>query len=69
MHFISYDRIGLSTKWTTRKQGGALVGYRVGDVDNDGVNELTIAAVLKQANVMDKMFAKASSRVVIYDLN
>jgi hypothetical protein len=40
------------------------VGYRIADVDHDGVQELVVASVTKQ----DRILATPNSRVVVYDL-
>ena len=64
LHFLSWDRAGLSVKWTTRKASGPIVGYKVDDVDHDGLPELVVASVTKTA----KMLIKPRSLVVVYDL-
>lgn len=64
VRFLTWDQVGLSPKWTTRKQGGPIVGYGVADVDHDGLQELVVASVNKQ----DRLLATPSSQVVVYDL-
>jgi TolB-like protein len=64
LHFLTGDSAGLSVKWTTRKAGGPITGYRVADVDHDGSQELVVAAVTKEA----KMLVEPRSQVVVYDL-
>jgi hypothetical protein len=64
LHFLTWNQAGLSLKWTTQKQAGPIVGYRIADVDHDGVQELVVASVTKQ----DRMFATPRSQVVVYDL-
>jgi len=64
LHFLTGDQGGLSLKWKSRRQPGAIVGYRVVDVDNDGLPELVIASVTKQ----EATFRKPRSQVVVYDL-
>ena len=64
LHFLSWDQAGLSKKWETRKQPGPIVGYRVADVDNDGLKELVIASVTKQKVTL----RKPQSQVVVYEL-
>jgi len=66
LHFLTWDQVGLSTKWTTKKQGGPITGYRVSDVDNDGVQELVVASVLEGEGIIG--FGKGRSQVVVYDL-
>ena len=64
LHFLTYDPAGLSVKWTTRKASGPIVGYRVADVDHDGLQELLITSVSKQKS----MLGTPRSQVVVYDL-
>ena len=64
LHFLTWNPAGLSLKWTTQKQSGPIVGYRIAEVDHDGVQELVVASVTKQ----DRMFATPHSRIVVYDL-
>ena len=64
LHFLAGDPAGLSVKWTTRKASGPIVGYKVDDVDHDGLQELVVASVTKTA----KMLIKPRSQVVVYDL-
>jgi TolB-like protein len=64
LQFLTGDPAGLSVKWTTRKAAGPIVGYRVADVDHDGLKELVVAAVTKEA----KMLIAPRSQVVVYDL-
>jgi hypothetical protein len=64
LHFLTGDQAGLSLKWTTKKASGPIVGYRVADLDHDGLQELVIASVTKEA----KMLIKPQSQIVVYDL-
>jgi hypothetical protein len=64
VNFMTLDQIGLSTKWATRKQTGPVVGYRVADMDKDGLPELVIASVMSEDHVM----GKPRSQIVMYDL-
>lgn len=64
LHFLTGDQGGLSLKWKTRRQPGPIVGYRMVDVDNDGLRELVIASVTRQGAT----FRKPRSQVVVYDL-
>ena len=64
LHFMTWDKVGLSTKWTSQKQPGPIVGYRVADVDHDGLMELVIASVTREDHVM----GKPRSQIVMYDL-
>jgi TolB-like protein len=65
LHFFIRDQTGISSKWTTKKLGGAMVGYVVADVDNDGLPELIIASVIREQRMIG---SDARSRIVVYDL-
>ncbi len=64
VHFMIWDKMGLRTKWTSRKLTGPVVGYRVSDVDGDGKQELVIASVMKESAVG----RKGKSKLVVFDL-
>ncbi|UCB48287.1 MAG: VCBS repeat-containing protein [Deltaproteobacteria bacterium] len=64
LHFLTWDQVGLSVKWTTQKQPGPIVSYRVSDLDHDGLPELVIASVSKEKH----MLGTPRSQVVVYDL-
>jgi hypothetical protein len=59
------DQIGLSTKWSTKKLGGALVGYVVADMDHDNLPELVVATVVTEERLVG---GDAKSRIIVYDL-
>lgn len=62
--FLTWDGASLSMKWETKKFGGPVVGYRVADVDNDGLPELVVCTVLKEAHIL----GSPRSQIVIYNL-
>ena len=64
VHFMTWDEVALSTKWTSQKLGGAVVGYRVDDVDHDGQPELVVSAVTGVGFLLER----PKSQVVVYDL-
>ena len=64
VHFMIWDGEGLSTRWTSQKLAGAVVGYRVDDLDHDGTPELAIAAVTQPR----LLFGKSRSQLVLYEL-
>jgi TolB-like protein len=49
VHFMDWDGAGLVTKWVTPKISGTIVGYKVGDLDNDGLQELIVASVTSES--------------------
>jgi hypothetical protein len=42
---LSWDNVGLSPKWRTRKFSGYISDYTLGDIDNDGTDELVFLLV------------------------
>jgi TolB-like protein len=42
---LSWDNVGLSPKWKTRKFSGYISDYTLGDIDNDGKDELVFLLV------------------------
>lgn len=42
---LSWDNVGLSPKWKTRKFSGYISDYTLGDIDNDGKEELVFILV------------------------
>ena len=42
---LSWDNVGLSPKWRTRKFSGYISDYTLGDIDNDGKDELVFLLV------------------------
>ena len=61
---MTWDGAGLNSQWTSQKLSGTVVGYRVADVDNDGLKELVVANVTSESYFVG--FPK--SRLVVYDL-
>jgi TolB-like protein len=64
LHFMTRDAAGFTTKWTTKKLGGAMVGYIVADMNGDKLPELVIATVTKEQRII----GDARSRIILYDL-
>ncbi|MBW2104363.1 MAG: hypothetical protein JRH05_17320, partial [Deltaproteobacteria bacterium] len=64
VHFLTWDGLSLSTEWQSQKMSGAVVGYRVADVDHDAKPELVIA-VVKQSEFS---MGEPRSQLVMYDL-
>jgi hypothetical protein len=62
---MTWDGIGLVSRWTSQKLPGAAVGYQVDDVDGDGLPELVVASVTGESYFM----GMARSQVVVYDLD
>ncbi len=51
---LSYDDIGAQLKWQTRNIGGYISDYVIGDLDNDGLNEIVLSTVAKNKSIMSK---------------
>lgn len=62
---LSWDGLGLSPIWSTKKLSGYICDFAVGDLDNDGKMEVVAAVVMKRS----RLFKKGSSAVVVYDLH
>ncbi len=65
VHFLKWDGLTLSEKLTSPKLPGAIVGYRIADLDNDKKRELVVAVVTKEGYLL----GKARSQVVVYQLD
>ena len=64
VHFMDWDEAGLISQYTSQKLSGTVVGYRVVDVDNDGLKELVVANVTSDSYFI----GLPKSRLVVYDL-
>jgi TolB-like protein len=63
--FLTWDGSGLHMKYKSKKLPGALVGYRLTDLDQDGRKELLTASVIAQDLGLVR---KPRSQIVIFDL-
>jgi hypothetical protein len=57
---LSYDDIGAQLKWQTRNIAGYISDYVIGDLNNDGINEIVFSTVAKNKSV----FGKGSSHII-----
>jgi hypothetical protein len=64
VHFMGWDGVGLSPRWTSNKLGGPVTGYTVKDVNHDGKADLVAAAVTQE----DHALGKPRSQLVVYRL-
>ncbi|MBW1896886.1 MAG: VCBS repeat-containing protein, partial [Deltaproteobacteria bacterium] len=62
---LSWDGLGLSENWRTRKISGYVSDYAIADFDNDGENEI-VALVVASKGI--PILAKAKSAIISYDL-
>ncbi len=66
-HFelLSWDGLGLASKWKTRKISGHIRDFAIGDFDNDGQIELVAVVIIKEGAAV---WAKPKSAIIAYDL-
>jgi hypothetical protein len=66
-HFelLSWDGLGLSSKWKTRKISGHIRDFAIADFDNDGQIELVAAVIIKEGKIPG---TKPKSAMIAYDL-
>ena len=60
---LNWSGMGLVENWKTPEIAGYIADYQIRDVDNDGEDEVVMAAVSKRA-----LTGKASSVVLVYEL-
>ncbi len=65
VHFLKWDGLTLSEKLTSPKLPGAIVGYRIADINGDKRRELIVAVVTKEGYLL----GRARSQVVVYQLD
>ena len=63
--FLSWDNVGLRPKWKTRKFSGYISDYTLGDIDNDGKDELVFSVVTSTGPIVGKQ----RSYIVSWDAN
>ncbi len=64
VNFMNWDGAGLVSNWVTPKLSGTTVGYKVADLDNDGLQELIVASVTSESYFL----GFPQSRLLVYDL-
>ena len=64
VHFMAWDGVGLTSRFTSQKLSGTISGYRIADMDHDGQLELIIASVTSESYFV----GLPKSRLVMYDL-
>lgn len=64
---LSWDGIGGMTEdWTTPKISGQITDFAIGDMDNDGKDELAVSVIVQYGSFMGK---EALSSIIVYDLD
>lgn len=62
---LFWDGIGLAVNWKTPEIAGHISDFAVGDFDNDGMNELIAAVILKDGDIIG---SSPQSMIIMYDL-
>ena len=62
---LSWDGLGLSNVWQTRKISGYIRDFEIGDFNNDGNAELVAAVIMKEGSIMG---TTPKSSVIAYEL-
>lgn len=65
LYFLGWDSMDFTAKWESKKMPGAITGYCIKDVNNDGKSELVIAICLRSKSVFSK---SKRSQVVVYNI-
>jgi TolB-like protein len=67
-HFesMTWDGLGLQTRWRTRKISGFIRDYALGDFDNDGKIELVAAVILSEGSIV--LITEPKSTIIAYEL-
>ena len=51
---LSYDDLGIQLKWQTRTISGYISDYLIGDMNNDGLNEIVFSVIEKEKSLLNK---------------
>jgi TolB-like protein len=51
---LSFDDLGVQLKWQTRKISGYISDYVIGDLNNDGKNEIVFSVIQKKKSLLNK---------------
>ena len=63
---LTWDGLGLTTRWKTRKISGFIRDYAVGDFDNDGKIELIAAVILDEGRTV--IISEPQSTIIAYEM-
>ena len=61
-----WNELSLVPQWESQSLSGRISDFAIGDIDNDGADELVIALVSKEGAIM---FTDSVSNVITFDLN
>ena len=62
---MNWDGLGLAPVWETRKLTGRIQDLAVGDIDNDGADELVAAVISAEGGFIN---TKAQSALIAFEL-
>ncbi len=68
IHDLIWDQDYLTTSWKTREIRGYIADYQIKDVDNDGEEELVVAAVAPEEGVTGFLSKTAKSNILFFKL-
>ena len=65
INVLSWDGLGLSNVWETRKISGYIRDFEIGDFNNDGNAELVAAVIMKEGSIVT---TTPKSSLIAYEL-
>ena len=68
IHNLVWDGSGLTTNWKTREIQGYIADYQIGDVDNDGEEELIVAVTAPEEEATGVFSKKSKSNILFFKL-
>ncbi len=68
IHNLIWDGSGLTTSWKTREIQGYIADYQIGDVDNDGEEELIVAVTAREEEVSGLLSKQKRSNILFFKL-
>jgi len=60
---LTWDSMGLSESWHTRKMGGYVADYQIKDIDNDGQDEIVMALVTSSGSMVGRESVIAAYKI------
>jgi TolB-like protein len=68
IHDLVWDGSGLTTNWKTREIQGYIADYQIGDVDNDGEEELVVAVTAPESEMAGIFSRQSKSNILFFKL-
>jgi len=63
---LSWNGLGLFTNWKTPETSGYISDFAIGDIDNDGADEIVASVILKDGAIIG---TSPKSTLIMYELN